>query len=113
MATFALIHGGGGSASGLAPGLHLRRGERGHDAAAVDLPSENESAGWEEYTDAVVRAVGERRGAVVVGNSWSSLIDRGPEPFDPPFEVGLEAASVCPLPELFLVDDADAPEVAR
>ena len=43
--------------------------ERGHDAVAVDLPSEDESAGWEEYTDAVVRAIDERRGVVVVGHS--------------------------------------------
>ena len=43
--------------------------ERGHDAVAVDLPIEDESAGWEEYTDAVVQAVGGRRGVVVVGHS--------------------------------------------
>jgi len=68
VATFALIHGGGGSAWDwhlVAPAL---RG-RGHDAVAVDLPSEDESAGWEEYTDVVVRAVGDRRGVVVVGHS--------------------------------------------
>jgi len=47
------------------PALH----ERGHDAAAVDLPIEDESAGWEEYTDAVVQAIGGRRGVVVVGHS--------------------------------------------
>jgi pimeloyl-ACP methyl ester carboxylesterase len=43
--------------------------ERGHDAVAVDLPIEDESAGWEEYTHAVVQAVGGRRGVVVVGHS--------------------------------------------
>jgi pimeloyl-ACP methyl ester carboxylesterase len=64
VATFALIHEGGGSAWGwhlVAPALH----ERGHDAVAIDLPIEDESAGWEEYTD----AVGGRRGVVVVGHS--------------------------------------------
>ncbi len=68
MATFALIHGGGGSAWDwhlVAPALR----ERGHDAAAVDLPSEDESAGWEEYADAVVQAIGDRREVVVVGHS--------------------------------------------
>lgn len=68
VATFALIHGGGGSAWDwhmVAPALH----ERGHDAVAVDLPIEDESAGWGEYTDAVVQAVGGRRGVVVVGHS--------------------------------------------
>jgi pimeloyl-ACP methyl ester carboxylesterase len=68
VATFALIHGGGGSAWDwhlVAPALR----ERGHDAVAVDLPSEDERAGWEEYTDAVVRGVGDRRGVVVVGHS--------------------------------------------
>ena len=68
VATFALIHGGGGSAWDwhlVAPALR----ERGHDAVAVDLPSEDESAGWEEYTDAVVRAIRDRRGLVVVGHS--------------------------------------------
>jgi pimeloyl-ACP methyl ester carboxylesterase len=43
--------------------------ERGHDAVAVDLPIQDESAGWEEYTDAVVQAVGGRSGVVVVGHS--------------------------------------------
>src|SRR5436190_22807826 len=64
VATIALIHGGGGSAWDwhlAAPALR----ERGHDAVAVDRPSDDESAGWEEYTDAVERAVGDRRGVVV------------------------------------------------
>lgn len=66
VATFALIHGDGGSAWDwhlVAPALH----ERGHDAVAVDLPIEDESAGWKEYSDAVAQAVGGRRGVVVVG----------------------------------------------
>jgi pimeloyl-ACP methyl ester carboxylesterase len=68
VATFALIHGGGGSAWDwhlVAPELR----ERGHDPVAVDLPSEDESAGWSEYADTVVHAVGERRDLVVVGHS--------------------------------------------
>jgi pimeloyl-ACP methyl ester carboxylesterase len=68
VATFALIHGGGGSAWDwhlVAPALR----ERGHDAVPVDLPSEDEAAGWKEYVDVVVRAIGERRRVVVVGHS--------------------------------------------
>lgn len=68
MAAFALIHGGGGSAWDwhlVAPALR----ERGHDPVAVDLPSEDESAGWSEYTDTVVRAVGDRSDLVVVAHS--------------------------------------------
>lgn len=68
MATFALIHGGGGTAWDwhlVAPALE----ERGHHAIAVDLPCEDESAGWREYVDAVVDAVGDRNELVVVGHS--------------------------------------------
>ena len=68
MATFALIHGGGGSAWDwhlVAPNLR----ERGHDPVAVDLPGEDDSAGWWDYADAVVQAIGYRRDLVVVGHS--------------------------------------------
>jgi pimeloyl-ACP methyl ester carboxylesterase len=68
VATFALIHGGGGSAWD----WHLVAGElreRGHEPVAVDLPSEDESAGWPEYADTVVRAIGDRDDLVVVGHS--------------------------------------------
>ena len=68
MATFALIHGGGGSAWDwhlVAPAL----GERGHDAVAVDLPSDDRSAGWWDYADAVVDAIGARGEVVVVAHS--------------------------------------------
>jgi pimeloyl-ACP methyl ester carboxylesterase len=68
MATFALIHGGGGSAWDwhlVIPALQ----EHGHDAVAADLPSDEESAGWDECAGAVVQAIGDRRGVVVVGHS--------------------------------------------
>jgi pimeloyl-ACP methyl ester carboxylesterase len=68
MATFALIHGGGGSAWDwhlVIPELR----ELGHDPVAVDLPCEDESAGWREYTDLVVDALGDRQDVVVVGHS--------------------------------------------
>ena len=68
MATFALIHGGGGSAWDwhlVVPELR----KRGHEPVAVNLPGEQASAGWSAYADAVVDAVGERRDLIVVGHS--------------------------------------------
>jgi pimeloyl-ACP methyl ester carboxylesterase len=68
VATFALLHGGGGSAWDwhlVVPALR----ERHHDAVAVDLPIEDDSAGWDDYTDTVVRAINDRRDVVVVGHS--------------------------------------------
>ncbi|MEV0382134.1 alpha/beta hydrolase [Nonomuraea sp. NPDC050643] len=73
MATFALIHGGGGSAWDwhlLEP--ELRR--RGHDVVAVDLPVEDENAGLLDYADTVVEAVGDRRELVVVAHSWGGFV---------------------------------------
>ena len=72
VATFALIHGGGGSAWD----WHLVESElrgRGHDPVAVDLPSEDETAGWREYADTVVEAIGNRSDVVVVGHSLGGL----------------------------------------
>ena len=68
MATFALIHGGGGSAWD----WHLVTSElreRGHDPVAVDLPSEDQTAGWREYADMVVDAIGTRSDVIVVAHS--------------------------------------------
>jgi pimeloyl-ACP methyl ester carboxylesterase len=68
VATFALIHGGGGSAWDwhlVVPALR----ERGHEPVAVDLPCEQESAGWSAYADAVVELVAGRRPVIVVGHS--------------------------------------------
>ena len=43
----------------------------GHDATAVDLPWEDESAGCWDYADAVVGAIGDgSEVVVVVGHSW-------------------------------------------
>jgi pimeloyl-ACP methyl ester carboxylesterase len=68
VATFALIHGGGGSAwDWHLVAAELR--ERGHVPVAVDLPIEDESAGWWQYVDAVVDALGNSGDVVVVGHS--------------------------------------------
>jgi pimeloyl-ACP methyl ester carboxylesterase len=68
VATFALIHGGGGSAWDWHLVVAELRG-LGHDPVAVDLPTEDESAGWWDYADTVVRAVGDPNEVVVVGHS--------------------------------------------
>jgi pimeloyl-ACP methyl ester carboxylesterase len=68
VAAFALIHGGGGSAWDwhlVAPELR----QRGHDPIAVDLPSEDPSAGWSDYAETVVEALGDRSNVIVVGHS--------------------------------------------
>ena len=68
MATYVLIHGAGST-----PWYwHLvvpRLQARGHDVVAVDLPCDDDSAGLAEYTDAVVDAIGGRRGLVLVAQS--------------------------------------------
>lgn len=74
MATFVLIHGGGGSAHDwhlVEPELR----ERGHDTVAVDLPMSDPEAGLWDYADAVVRALGDRReDLVVVAHSWGGFV---------------------------------------
>jgi pimeloyl-ACP methyl ester carboxylesterase len=64
---FAIIPGAGGSAWE----WHLVRAEleaRGHTVIAVDLPSEDESAGLAEYTDTVVTAIERESGATADGS---------------------------------------------
>lgn len=72
MTTFVLIHGGGGSAWDwhlVAPELAVR----GHDVIAPELPIEDESAGFTEFRDAVLNAIGERTDLVVVGHSYGGF----------------------------------------
>jgi pimeloyl-ACP methyl ester carboxylesterase len=66
--TYVLIHGAADAASSwdLVAG---RLRARGHDVVAVDLPCDDESAGLAEYAGAVVEAVGDRTGLVVVAQS--------------------------------------------
>lgn len=66
--TYVLIHG----AADVAWYWHLVSSElrgRGHDVVAVDLPCEDESAGWSQYADTVCDAIGDRSGLVVVAQS--------------------------------------------
>jgi pimeloyl-ACP methyl ester carboxylesterase len=73
MATYVLIHGAGSDSwywHRVAPLLE----ERGHDVVTMDLPCADESAGLAEYTDVVLRAVGDRAGLVVVGQSLGGFV---------------------------------------
>jgi pimeloyl-ACP methyl ester carboxylesterase len=68
MATFVLIPGAGGEAwfwHLVAPELRAH----GHDVVAVDLPTGDDDAGFEEYADVVVDAIGDRTDLVVVAQS--------------------------------------------
>ena len=68
MTAFAIVHGAGGSAWE----WHLVREEllaRGHEVVAVDLPSDDESAGLEQYADTVVAAVLAVTGAALSGET--------------------------------------------
>jgi pimeloyl-ACP methyl ester carboxylesterase len=72
VSVFALIHGGGGSAWD----WHLVVSElraRGHDAVAVDLPSDQEPAGWWAYARCVADAVAGARQVIVVGHSLGAF----------------------------------------
>lgn len=65
VATYVLIHGAGSDSwywHLVAPKLRAR----GHDVVVVDLPSDDDSAGLEEYAQTVVQAVGDRRGDLVL-----------------------------------------------
>src|SRR3546814_404714 len=72
MATFVLIHGGGD----VGWYWHLVEQElraRGHDTIAPYLPTDDDSATLSDYADSVVSAIGERRGLVVVGQSYGGF----------------------------------------
>lgn len=68
MRTFVLIPGAGGASwvwSRVTPWLV----EAGHDAVAVDLPGDDDTAGLPRYTELVVDAVGSRANVVLVAGS--------------------------------------------
>ncbi|TNC23347.1 alpha/beta fold hydrolase [Amycolatopsis alkalitolerans] len=72
MSTFVLIPGAGGQAwywHRVVPELVAR----GHQAVAVDLPAADDSAGLAEYADAVVEAIGDRSGLVLVAQSMGGF----------------------------------------
>ena len=73
MATFALIHGAGD----VGWYRHLVVAElraRGHDVVAPDLPCDDDAAGLPEHAEFVARAIGDRRGVVVVAQSFGGFV---------------------------------------
>ena len=72
MATFVLIHGAGSDSwywHLVVPHLEAR----GHDVVAPDLPSDDDAAGLDAYTDTVVHAIGDHRDLIVVAQSLGGL----------------------------------------
>jgi hypothetical protein len=66
--TFVLIH-GAGDAGWYWHLVERELRQRGHDTLAPDLPCDDDSAGLAEYADTVVKAIGDRRGLIVVAQS--------------------------------------------
>jgi pimeloyl-ACP methyl ester carboxylesterase len=64
-ATFLLIPGAGGDERYWYL-IVLRLRALGHDAVAVSLPAGDDSAGWKEYADVAVDALGRHRSSVIV-----------------------------------------------
>ena len=72
MATYVLIPGAGGD--GWQWHLVVRELEaRGQVGIPVTLPSGDDGAGWNEYADAVVAAIGDRRDLVLVAQSLAGF----------------------------------------
>lgn len=72
MTTFVLIHGAGDTAWS----WHLvaaALAARGHEVIAPDLPGDDDALTLEDYADAAVAAVGDRRGGIVVGHSFGGF----------------------------------------
>lgn len=72
MTTYVLVHGAASDSSDwreVAPALRAR----GHEVITPDLPCADDSAGFEEYADAVVEAIGGRRGVILVAHSLAGF----------------------------------------
>jgi pimeloyl-ACP methyl ester carboxylesterase len=72
MSTYVLIHGAGSDSwywHRVAPLLR----ERGHDVVAVDLPCDDDAAGLQDYAQAIIEAVGDRRDVILVAQSLAGF----------------------------------------
>ena len=72
MATYVLIH-GAGSDSWYWHLVAPRLTARGHEVVAVDLPCDDDGAGFDEYADVVVKAIGNRRDVILVAQSLAGF----------------------------------------
>jgi pimeloyl-ACP methyl ester carboxylesterase len=72
MAAYVLIHGASSDSwywHLVAPQLRAL----GHQVVAVDLPCDDDSAGLSEYTETVLRGIGDRTGLIVVAQSLAGF----------------------------------------
>jgi pimeloyl-ACP methyl ester carboxylesterase len=72
MATFVLIHGAGSDSCYwhlVVPELE----SHGHEVVVPDLPCDDDRAGFEEYADVVVAAIGDRSDVVLVAQSMAGF----------------------------------------
>ncbi|WP_328972843.1 alpha/beta fold hydrolase [Streptomyces sp. NBC_00239] len=69
---FALIH-GAGDVGWYWHAVEAELRARGHDTVAPDLPGEDDSLTLDDYADAVLETVGDRRDLVVVGQSFGAF----------------------------------------
>jgi len=72
MATYVLIHGAGSDSwywHLVIPELRAR----GHQVVAPDLPCDDDAAGFAEYTDVVVKAIGDRTDLILVAQSMAGF----------------------------------------
>jgi pimeloyl-ACP methyl ester carboxylesterase len=72
MSTYVLIPGAGGRADYwrfVVPELE----KRGHDVVAVELPAADDEAGFDEYADVIVKAIGDRRDLILVAQSMGGF----------------------------------------
>jgi pimeloyl-ACP methyl ester carboxylesterase len=72
MTTYVLIHGAGGTAWS----WHLVTEQleaRGHEVVAVSLPCDDDTAGFAEYRDATLAAIGDRTDLIVVAHSMGGF----------------------------------------
>jgi len=72
VATYVLIH-GAGSDSWYWHLVEPELRKRGHDVVAPDLPCDDDSAGFTEYADAVVDAIGDRTDLILVAQSLAGF----------------------------------------
>jgi len=72
MSTFVLVHGAGDVGWSWHLVVRALR-DLGHDAVAPDLPCDDDRTGLNQYADAVIDAIGNRRRLVVVGQSFGGF----------------------------------------
>jgi pimeloyl-ACP methyl ester carboxylesterase len=72
VSTFVLIH-GAGDVGWYWHLVEAQLRKHGHDVVAPDLPCNDDSAGLKEYADTVVKAIGNRKNLIVVGQSFGGF----------------------------------------